>query len=50
MSELTLSEAMPLLQSVAELYGLKLYRVKELRMVRLLIANRHFNGPWNTEN
>ena len=46
MSGLTLSEAMPILQSVAKLYGLKLYKVKELRMTRALVANRHFNGPW----
>ena len=50
MNQLKLSEAMPLLQSVANLYGLKLYKVKEFRLTRLLIANRHFNGPWNTEN
>jgi hypothetical protein len=50
MNELKLSEALPLLQSVAKLYDLKLYKVKELRIARLLIANRYYNGPWNTEN
>jgi hypothetical protein len=50
LGQLKLSEALPLLEGVAHFYGLNLYRVKDFRLARLIVANKYFNGPWNTEN
>jgi hypothetical protein len=37
--ESTLNEMLPYLKQVADVYGLKLYRVKEFRMARIILAN-----------
>jgi hypothetical protein len=37
--EMTISEAYPYLNVIAKTYGLKLYKVKDFKFARLLLAN-----------
>lgn len=50
LGQLKLSEALPLLEGVAHFYGLNLYRVKDFRLARMIVANKYFNGPWIIED
>lgn len=45
LGQMTITEAYPYLQSVANAYGLKLNRVKDFRMARLILANL-YNRQW----
>jgi hypothetical protein len=40
---MTITEAMPLLESVAKMYSLKLNRAKDFRLARRILAVRHSN-------
>jgi len=41
--EMKISEAMPYLNEIALTYGLKLNRVKEFKVARMLFANTYYN-------
>lgn len=42
--EMTISEAMPHLQMVADEFGLRLNRAKEFKTARIILANLYSNG------
>ena len=39
-----LSKILPMLDSIAKAYGLRLYIAREFNMARLLFANQYING------
>jgi len=43
--QMTITEAYPHLQSVANAYGLRLNRAKEFKFARLILANL-YNSQW----
>lgn len=40
--ELTISESIELLNPIAILYGLKLYKISDLKLARLILANLYY--------
>ena len=45
LGQMTVTEAYPHLQAVANAYGLKLNRLKDFRIARLILANL-YNTQW----
>lgn len=41
--EMTISEATPYLQDIANMYGLRLNRLKEWKLARAILASRYVN-------
>ena len=44
LGKMKISEAMPLLKTIASMYGLRLNRAKEFKMAKTIFANLYYNG------